>query len=98
MKNKPGPTTPPRFTLREGQGDVYFVSKDYSNFSSSPSEAKYDRPLVLLDSLQAEPDGDGEGDRYQDHREHLDKTASVNVVDDVDYYLQYSLPSIRVIL
>ena len=98
MKNKPGPTTPPRFTLREVQVDVYFVSKDYSNFSSSPSEAKYDRPLVLLDSLQAEPDGDGEGDRYQDHREHLDKTASVNVVDDVDYYLQYSLPSIRIIL
>ena len=22
MKNKPGPTTPPRFTLREGQGDI----------------------------------------------------------------------------
>ena len=40
-------------------------------FKSPPAEAEDDGTLVLLDSLEAEPDGDGEGDRHQDHREHL---------------------------
>ena len=93
MKNKPGPTTPPRFTLREVQVDVYFVSKDYSNFSSSPSEAKYDRPLVLLDSLQAEPDGDGEGDRNQDHRPHLDKTRQLQLILSMMLIITFNTPS-----
>ena len=38
----------------------------------SPAEAEDDGTLILLDSLKAEPDGDGEGDCHQDDGEHLD--------------------------
>ena len=49
------------------------IALELSQFSASPAEPEDDGTLVLLDSLEAEPDGDGEGDCHQDDGKHLAK-------------------------